>query len=67
MMVRVSPGSPSQWKATTSPRPAATCRSRQFTDTLRVPPSNQRAKGGSHSSTRSHGRYQSSAPASVAQ
>ena len=30
MIVRVSPGSPSQWNATLSPRPASTWRSRQF-------------------------------------
>src|SRR4051812_41983141 len=47
-MVRESPGSPSQWKAILSPRPASTCRSRQLYETLRVPPSNQRAKGRSH-------------------
>ena len=33
-MVRVSPGSPSQWIATWSPRPASTCRSRQLYATL---------------------------------
>src|SRR5690606_39431337 len=35
VMVRVSPGSPSQWKATRSPSPAATWRSRQLYATLR--------------------------------
>ena len=48
-MVRVSPGSPSQWKATLSPRPAATWRSRQLYDTLSWPPTNHLAKGRSHS------------------
>ena len=51
MMVRVSPGSPSQWKATRSPRPAATWRSTQLTATLSLPPTNHLAKGRSHSST----------------
>ena len=37
-MVRVSPGSPSQWNATWSPRPASTWRSRQLYETLSVPP-----------------------------
>ena len=50
MSVRVSPGSPSQWKATLSPRPASTWRSRQLYETLSVPPTNHLAKGRSHSS-----------------
>ena len=66
-MVRVSPGSPSQWKATVSPRPAATWRSRQLYETFRVPPSNHRAKGSSHSSTVSQVRNQSREPACSAQ
>ena len=49
MMVRVSPGSPSQWKATLSPRPASTWRSRQLYDTLSSPPRNHLANGSSHS------------------
>ena len=49
-MVRVSPGSPSQWKATLSPLPAATWRSRQLYDTLSWPPKNHLANGRSHSS-----------------
>ena len=49
MMARVSPGSPSQWMATLSPRPAATWRSRQLALTLRVPPTNHLANGSSHS------------------
>jgi hypothetical protein len=58
VMVRVSPGSPSQWKATRSPFPAATWRSRQFSLTLSRPPTNHLAKGSSHSSTVSHGVVQ---------
>ena len=55
MMVRVSPGSPSQWKATRSPRPAATWRSTQLTATLSLPPTNHLANGRFHSSTCVHG------------
>ena len=50
-MVRVSPGSPSQWKATRSPRPASTWRSTQLTATLSLPPTNHLANGSFHSST----------------
>ena len=50
-MVRVSPGSPSQWKATRSPRPASTWRSTQLTATLSLPPTNHLAKGRFHSRT----------------
>ena len=50
MMVRVSPGSPSQCRATLSPCPASTWRSRQLYDTLSRPPTNHRANGSSHSS-----------------
>ena len=39
-MVRVSPGSPSQWIATLSPLPASTWRSRQLSATLSCPPTN---------------------------
>ena len=67
MSVRVSPGSPSQWYATFSPPPEATCRSRQFTDAFRVPPTNHFTNGGVHSSTVSQGRLHSSRPASSAQ
>src|SRR5207244_9875835 len=35
-------------------RQVSTCRSRQFSDRLRVPPVNHFAKGGVHSNTRSH-------------
>ncbi len=42
----MSPGSPSQWMATRSPLPAATCRSRQFSATFSLPSPNQRANGG---------------------
>src|SRR6478672_1117626 len=49
-MVRVSPGSPSQWMATCSPCPAATCRSTQFTATFRVPSANHLAWGASDQS-----------------
>src|SRR5487761_1221898 len=66
-MVRLSPGSPSQWKATRSPSPAATGRSRQLYETLSVPPVNQRAKGSSHSSTLSQGENQSREAACSAQ
>ena len=44
-MVRVSPGSPSQWKATRSPKPASTWRSTQLTATLSLAPTNHFAKG----------------------
>ena len=58
--LRVS-SSPSQWNATRSPSPASTWRSRQLAEALSVPPSNQRAKGGSdQSSTVSHGFIHSS-------
>ena len=67
MMVRVSPGSPSQWKATLSPLPAATWRSRQLYETFSVPPTNHLANGRSHSSTVSHRFDQSSASACRAQ
>ena len=40
-----SPGSPSQWKATWSPR-VSRCRSRQLTLALRVPSANHWKKGG---------------------
>src|SRR5919201_3864349 len=63
VIVRVSPGSPSQWKATLSPPPASTCRSRQFDETFRRPPSNQRTYGGRQSITRSQGRDQERRPA----
>ena len=46
MIVRVSPGSPSQWKATLSPPPASTCRSRQLYEALSVPPANHVTHGG---------------------
>src|SRR5438105_4345523 len=65
--LRTSPGSPSQTRAVLSLRPPATCRSRQFSEMLRVPPVNQRAKGAFHSSTRSHLRDQSSVSACSAQ
>ena len=67
MMVRVSPGSPSQWKATRSPRPAATWRSTQLTATLSLPPTNHLAKGRFHSSTSVHGVSQVSRLACDAQ
>ena len=55
-MVLVSPsGSPTQWKATLSPRPSATWRSTQFTQALSRPPTNHSENGGSHSSTFVHG------------
>ena len=46
MIVRVSPGSPSQWKATLSPPPASTWRSRQLYEAFSVPPANQVTHGG---------------------
>ncbi len=66
-MVRVSPGSPSQWKATRSPRPASTWRSTQLTETLSRPPTNHEAKGRSHSTTWFHGSAQVSRRACSAQ
>ena len=54
-MVRVSPGSPSQWNATLSPRPAATWRSRQFSETLSLPPTNHFANGSCQSRIVCHG------------
>ena len=59
MIVRVSPGSPSQWYATLSPWPAATCRSRQLCDTLSLPPTNHFANGSSHSQMVCHSSNQS--------
>ena len=67
MMVRVSPGSPSQWKATRSPRPASTWRSTQLTATLSLPPTNHLANGASHSRTRDHGSAQVSRSACASQ
>src|SRR6478752_1939181 len=49
-MVRVSPGSPSQWIATCCPCPASTCRSTQFTATLSFPSANHFACGASDQS-----------------
>ena len=46
MIVRLSPGSPSQWMATRSPLPASTCRSRQLYATLSSPSANHFANGG---------------------
>src|SRR5436189_2171223 len=67
-MRRTSPGgSPSQINATRPLLPARTCRSRQFTDALSLPPRNHLACGGFHSSTRSHGRLHSSCFAQSAQ
>src|SRR6185503_8274373 len=53
-IVRLSPGSPSQWSATCSPCPASTCRSTQLTATFSFPPTNHFANGASHSRTLSH-------------
>src|SRR6476620_8876632 len=50
-MVRVSPGSPSQWIATCSPCPAVTCRSTQFTATFNSPSANHFACGASDQSS----------------
>src|SRR6478672_5301705 len=49
-MLRVSPGSPSQWIATCCPCPASTCRSTQFTATLSFPSANHFACGASDQS-----------------
>ncbi len=46
---RSSSGSPSQWYATLSPLPAATCRSTQLKQTLSLPPPYHFAYGCSHS------------------
>ncbi len=43
---RLSPGSPSKWMATRSPRPASTWRSTQLYATLSLPSANHLAKGG---------------------
>ena len=69
MMSRVSSaGSPTQWKATLSPRPAATWRSTQLTEALMVAPVNHFAKGGlDQSRTWSQGCPQSSRSAASAQ
>ena len=64
------PGSsPSQISATRSPRPCATCRSRQFSDAFSLPPSNQRTRPSakSQSRTRSHFARQSRRSAAPAQ
>ena len=66
-MVRVSPGSPSQWIATLSPWPASTCRSTQLYATLSSPPTNHFANGGCQSSTSSHFVDQSSRSACSSQ
>src|SRR6478735_956185 len=50
-MLRVSPGSPSQWIATWSPCPASTCRSTQFTATFNSPSANHVACGASDQSS----------------
>src|SRR5680860_579543 len=46
-MSRESPGSPTQWIATLSPRPASTCRSTQLYDAFSSPPTNHLANGAS--------------------
>src|SRR5215218_8253680 len=68
VMSRSSPSSPRQWKATRSPRPASTWRSRQLYETLSRPPTNHLANGGfDQSSTWSHLRNQCSCSACCAQ
>ena len=67
MIVRVSPGSPSQWNATLSPPPASTWRSRQLYEALSMPPSNHVTHGGFQSITVSQRRYQESRSACSAQ
>src|SRR5690242_7231572 len=54
-MARLSPGSPSKWMATRSPRPASTCRSTQLYATLSVPSLNHLANGGFDQSSVSEG------------
>src|SRR3954465_4313927 len=54
-MSRVSPSSPRQWKATRSPLPASTWRSRQLYDTLILPSLNHLKNGGLESSSASLG------------
>ena len=66
-MVRVSPGSPSQWKATRSPLPVSTWRSTQLTDTLSLPPTNHLAKGTFHCKTSDQGSDQVSQRACASQ
>src|ERR1035437_7971269 len=46
-MFRVSPGSPTKWIATLSPRPASTWRSTQLEEALSPPPTTHLAKGAS--------------------
>ncbi|CAM5574733.1 hypothetical protein STANM309S_01924 [Streptomyces tanashiensis] len=46
MIARLSPGSPSKWMATRSPRPASTCRSTQLYATFSSPSANHLANGG---------------------
>src|SRR5437867_8562414 len=58
VIVRVSPGSPSQWNATLPPPPASTWRSRQLYETLSDPPANHFTQGGFHSITVSQDRNQ---------
>src|SRR3954453_9881786 len=68
VIVRVSPGSPSQWKATLSPLPASTCRSTQLYAALSVPPVNHLANGGlDQSRTVSHRLFQWRRPACFSQ
>src|SRR5919112_4891018 len=68
-MSRVSPsGSPTQWNATFSPRPASTCRSTQLYAALSLPPTNHFANGGLlQSSTSVKGSAQLSRPACLPQ
>ena len=62
-----SASSASQWKATRSPLPAATWRSRQLAETFSLPPANHFACGGSDQSrTSSHGSIHSSFSAQLA-
>src|SRR5665647_1252997 len=46
-MSRVSPGSPTKWIATLSPRPASTWRSTQLYEAFSSPPTNHLASGAS--------------------
>src|SRR4051812_20497049 len=64
---RLSPGSPSQRIATLFFVGPLRCRSRQFSDRLSFPPSNQRANGAFHFSTLFQRFVQTSSLASRAQ
>ena len=67
LVAQSSASSASQWNATRSPLPAATCRSRQLAETFSLPPPNHFACGGSDQSrTSSQGSIHSSFSAQLA-